>query len=318
MLRATCRRPFPALAPVPRRRHAPLHTEDVPFADPPPYDAISYCWGTSGATVSLRCNGGALAGTPELVETLEHLHRHRPAPARPPWIDGVCIDQRDAAGKAAQVPRMADVYRGAARVLVWLGPAADASDHALARLPAVARPLADIEWNEYTMDVPLSEAAVAGDAFWRGLRGVLRRAWFERLWTIQEAALGGDDVVVVCGGACAAWSDLAAIVRAAGASPLQGLLFPPAEDSPPMRNELIAVSTVERVKWGLAYWPTYPLHLTLSDGRTKNCTEPVDGVWGFLGLLSAADRRYVIERRWVDYSEAGRREYWRTYARVTA
>ena len=36
------------------------------------------------------------------------------------WIDAICINQASLKEKNQQVPMMADIYGGAARVLVWL------------------------------------------------------------------------------------------------------------------------------------------------------------------------------------------------------
>ena len=47
------------------------------------------------------------------------------------WIDAICINQANIQEKNHQVPLMADVYRRAEHVCVWLGERSDDSDVAL-------------------------------------------------------------------------------------------------------------------------------------------------------------------------------------------
>jgi hypothetical protein len=47
------------------------------------------------------------------------------------WMDTVAINQRGVQERNAQVRRMTDIYRGAARVIIWIGTATDDSILAL-------------------------------------------------------------------------------------------------------------------------------------------------------------------------------------------
>ena len=56
-----------------------------------------------------------------LALALEHLRL--PSEDRMLWIDAICINQRDLIEKGHQVGRMADIFKPATRIVVWLGPA---------------------------------------------------------------------------------------------------------------------------------------------------------------------------------------------------
>jgi hypothetical protein len=108
-----------------------------------PYEAISYVWGTGPRCSELRCYDGygchhdegstesaadddddvdgstILPLTQSIDDALERLR----LPDRPRrlWADQICINQADVAERSQQVRLMNEIYRGAARVLVWLG-----------------------------------------------------------------------------------------------------------------------------------------------------------------------------------------------------
>lgn len=87
----------------------------------PDYDALSYCWGEDEETTSIVCNESKLEIRKNLCNTLQYLLKDRPRPIRPLWIDAICLNQSDDDEKAAQVPRMGELYKAATRTLVWLG-----------------------------------------------------------------------------------------------------------------------------------------------------------------------------------------------------
>ncbi|CAK4034499.1 Hypothetical predicted protein [Lecanosticta acicola] len=89
------------------------------------YAALSYSWGMSDdgdATLnrSILMNGRVKAVTQNLFEGLSRIRSHQVKPLRL-WIDAVCINQADIDERNSQVAQMADIYRNAAIVLVWLG-----------------------------------------------------------------------------------------------------------------------------------------------------------------------------------------------------
>ncbi|KAM7209417.1 Heterokaryon incompatibility protein (HET) domain containing protein [Rhypophila decipiens] len=169
---------------------------------------------------------------------------------RPFWIDAISINQSDPDEISAQVELMADIYRLATGVVVWLG-AEDDEVPALkwlvsSALPALKRKRAEIcgdETLEYSRMTHLGLSTVArrwsswaearhpcDDSTWAELLGpsgdlpelaildIWRsyfhlfdsRRWFRRAWTFQEAGLGRG-VVMAIGGSLFYLNDLLAL-----------------------------------------------------------------------------------------------------------
>lgn len=95
------------------------------FADRPKYDALSYTWGRPNIVKGIELNGTRVDVRENLWSALVHLRNA--TEGRVIWIDALCIDQNSLEEKNHQVKLMAYIYSRAETVLVWLGPAADAS-----------------------------------------------------------------------------------------------------------------------------------------------------------------------------------------------
>ena len=160
-----------------------LHVADITNVSR--YTALSYVWGDSDDTVGIQCEDRTLSITRNLDEALRHL-RHDSDSVKL-WVDAVCINQGDVDERSQQVKLMADIYRSADLVLVWLGQdetgiAQEAFDNIEAQVDFIRKLTAQ--------DVEL------GQSRWHPLRESLdpvialcRRAWFFRSWTVQEVGL---------------------------------------------------------------------------------------------------------------------------------
>jgi hypothetical protein len=218
-------------------RHQFYHCtlKHVSLDDAPKYEALSYTWGVSEPTTQIIVDGQPFWITRNLAAALHHLTGHRDLIL---WVDAICINQKDNAEKSWQVRQMQQVYQQANRVLVWLGESGMVSMRALNKL-------ADFEafddWNSsnhYDL-TKLTIKALAAirelDALFKlekdpaqksvpriahrsslleddgqfplnEIGAVLERAWWGRIWVVQELALA-KDVSFVCGydvipGAC--------------------------------------------------------------------------------------------------------------------
>ena len=89
----------------------------------PAYMALSYCWGSPQKSRSIHIDEQEFPVTENLYEALREVR----SPTQPVaiWIDQISINQEDVAERNQEVLRMLDIYRGAAHVIVWLGPASD-------------------------------------------------------------------------------------------------------------------------------------------------------------------------------------------------
>ncbi|GME26941.1 heterokaryon incompatibility protein-domain-containing protein [Neofusicoccum parvum] len=176
---------------------------EVDLSTNPSYEALSYTWAIdsdivgprTGATKrTIMCNGAALDVFKNLHNGLAQL-QELGWTAAPIWIDAICINQGDDVEKSAQVNMMGDIFRAAARVVVWLGQSSLATELALKK----ARPFFSDE--ELPDDVSSAWAALSsrGAALvaLEALSWVLSRGWFARVWTLQEAVLARDTVYLV-------------------------------------------------------------------------------------------------------------------------
>ncbi|KAI0476361.1 heterokaryon incompatibility protein-domain-containing protein [Xylariaceae sp. FL0804] len=161
------------------------------------YSALSYCWGDPTPCRLLVCNGHPLAIPREAYRALRRLRSADDLTYL--WIDAICINQADLEEKAAQVPRIMDVYKNAARVIVWLG-----ESNLLVRLAALVLHETDrqpagpgqitVEGNTHD---PRGRILGPGEtarecctghvnAACYGLHELLDRPWFKRVWVKQE------------------------------------------------------------------------------------------------------------------------------------
>jgi Heterokaryon incompatibility protein (HET) len=126
----------------------------------PPYDAMSYVWGTKRHAESIICNGVEMMVTENLFSALHHLRPQPSIPSEEPWdrthplhssrncwknfakhrredqlhfsenpreiwVDALCIDQRELPEsrkeRSNQIKLMGTIYEGASSVRIWLG-----------------------------------------------------------------------------------------------------------------------------------------------------------------------------------------------------
>lgn len=202
----------------------------TPISSLPSYIALSYVWGDSTRTneisVANEVNDGrafvSLPLTSSLDTCLRHireLYRRGQLEPLPLWIDQICINQENNEEKSSQVLLMREIYSSAHQVIVWLGPAADGSDKVMDTFAEIGQGFLDklgdhtteenllsvrrlIEGNIEKPDVVafLSKAleVIIGLKREGSYTRWVKRAWFTRVWTIQEFCLCSD-TVLACG-----------------------------------------------------------------------------------------------------------------------
>jgi hypothetical protein len=166
-------------------------TDDELGSEKFPYSALSYNWGNgeddctiviqenpasspvksiSKALDALRAAAQAkiIKVKPNLYEALRHLRKENDWIAL--WVDALCINQFDTQEKEEQVLKMAQIYRKAYNVNVWLGsdnPGNAVSDKAMAFITEVIDP--------DNHSVLLAEDAYIKD--WASLYELLKWSW---------------------------------------------------------------------------------------------------------------------------------------------
>jgi hypothetical protein len=292
--------------------------EVYPITELPPYEALSYAWGTQKATSFLPCNSAKVAVSPHLLEGIREI-RARARKSSPKervetlkfwrkrrrthrlWIDAVCIDQGDNIEKAGQIPLMTEIYSNAQRVLVWLGPAADGSERVFDDLEPLENQLANID-----RLLPKTDYIAAGlpsfdDPIWSSVTNFLGRPWFRRLWVIQEVALA-KGIVLVCGRKSL---DFDVLARFCIGTTSAGIVM--ANDADLGRTSLHDMYRIRTARSNSRHYS--PLNL-LHSVRKAEVTEPVDRIYGLLGLMEGM---LAIAP---DYTPKAREQYWNLYLSV--
>ncbi|EHK46482.1 hypothetical protein TRIATDRAFT_218517 [Trichoderma atroviride IMI 206040] len=151
----------------------------------PPYEAISYVWGSGSRQYELTCDGAVLPLTQSIYDALNRVRL--PDQPRRLWADQVCINQDDIPERSQQVKLMNLVYRNAKRVLVWLGRdpdgVAEEAGQTIRHLDGVFR---DEKAHEEFKLAHEENLALQSSEPWVPLAKLTKLPWFQRIWIVQE------------------------------------------------------------------------------------------------------------------------------------
>lgn len=193
---------------------APLH---ITFTSAPlpellgKYESVSYFWGRPTLNHPLFCtdkatnafnsgytNETTLYVTQNLDKGLRRLRLRNEK--RKLWVDALCINQQDDEEKAIQIPQMASIFRGAKRVLAWLGPGNQSTIEAVYSLAKLSR------WSRSQVHSLKKDHLENKTPFViaRQVQMLLSLPWFSRMWIIQEVVFNLD-VTLICGVAEISW-----------------------------------------------------------------------------------------------------------------
>jgi hypothetical protein len=268
----------------------------------PPYEAVSYVWGTLSVftNISIIVNGEAVTIGSNPASALTRL-RQADTP-RIVWTDALCINQADNEEKSRQVPLMGSMYSLAQRTVVWLGNGyvrqardavgcvrviADAcreyaNTHTLGTNPNYRYKAVSVPVDVFTDDVCAS------------LRDLCDLPWFTRIWCCQEIYLAQEGLML-WGSKEVSWSD----VKLAVLWMSNKTNFPDPTNA--VTSRLDAFGITVPADWLTGASDTkLPLLELLQDFRERNCTDPKDKVYGLLSL-AAADEAKAIH---VDYNKS--------------
>jgi hypothetical protein len=294
--------------------------------DKPDFDAVSYVWGTTPASISIPCNDGSILVTPTAHHMLGFLRLQK----GPLWIDALCINQGDEVEKATQIPLMRQIYANASYVVVWMGALTSAVERFMLEFPRVL--LLAESWTPYhpsgteDLDWRGADWPAENDAFWVGAYHLLHNEWFRRLWTFQEIVLAREAVFLV--EHCWIYAyDLFAFIRK-GSFTSGGFMFFNPVTASRIVNKAVVPEFAFKACLTIIYYNQIwreesfatPIRTTdiahiLHSLRSRSVKERVDRVWAIAGLLEQNLQDQLMPL--VDYSEQGRMEYWRTYVHFT-
>lgn len=159
------------------------------------YEAVSYVWGDATKTVKIRVitdNGGKVVKMPITVNCHAALYAIRKKDrTRILWIDSICINQNRVSERNHQLTLMSRIYREASQVLVYLGDSGDNSDIVM-------------DWF-VELDQPSDEECPPAEN--KMIEALFQRAWFHRIWVLQEITLARQ-AIVICGDRQVSWDVL--------------------------------------------------------------------------------------------------------------
>ena len=274
----------------------------------PAFFALSYVWGTEKPTGRLNIEQSVLKITLSLSILLQELEAR--SDVRFIWIDQMCIHQQDDVEKAVQVKMMRDIYVSAHKVLLWLGPSTVGSDLAMdsiAPLDESIGVLLDLPQSRFPRDDICSRLLPGqDDAFWPALVDLYSRPWYGRLWVLQEAILA-KDVEVLCGNRSMPWAAFASF--ATKMHKLTPLALIRAFDA--HQSHVGSSDSAQARTWGFASIRDIdtmrasevegskpPFWTYLSMGQKCKVTNPLDRVYGLLGLLASEELVRSIDIRY--------------------
>jgi hypothetical protein len=258
-------------------------------SSPPAYEALSYVWKDLPGHQEISINQIKHEITSNLAEALYHLRF--PAHQRILWVDAICINQGDPQERSHQVQLMREIYRHASEVAIWLGPASKTSDQAIQDLKSLGE-------DNHLDDHPFfgSQNAVGK---WQTseanriqpLNTLLERAYFSRIWVVQEAVLAGKGTVY-CGEATIPWSTFLAVSdnwKKHSRKCCNGISSQ--LDSQIRRTMNLLSSSWRRFSAPGDRFKEFPLPFYLNLLRSLKATDPRDKIYGALGLV---DRDHIL------------------------
>lgn len=243
----------------------------------PKYEALSYCWGPSTDPQTIAVNGRSLNVTQSLATALPYLRLQDKA--RVLWIDAICVNQSDLLERSLQVPRMADVYGYAHRVIVWLGPESQSSTIAFETLRAISSRIR-VAW-EPILITPrdhsfgeVSSLPIWGKDVLDAIEELLSVAWFERLWIWQEIRLANESSIIAWGNNQMLWSSFRDAILLLEWKKVHRL-YP---DNLSIATRLQTIVSIANK------FDFMSLNTLLSVSRNSDCSDPRDKIYAILSL----------------------------------
>lgn len=260
----------------------------VSLSSKPDYEALSYAWGNQNEDIgAITLGGKPFPVTPNLENALRHLRLAEKS--RTLWVDALSINQIDDEEKTHQVQQMRAIYELASRVVVWLGKASDDSDLAM-----------DLIADIHQVGPQDYKASLEDAKSWEALGMLYRRSWWNRIWVLQETAVGLQDPIVGVGHKWLSWVALESARQ-----------FVEEQIKTYSINETISKMVISVVKTTAVALhnirrdlsPSLPLsnlESLLKRTMTFHSTDARDKVFALLGLAQEEDRSAIIP----DYSKS--------------
>lgn len=265
-----------------------LHTFSL--NDAPSYIAFSYPWGKSTQESPISLNDAQFPVRDNVHGLLQEVRRCEKFKGRFLWIDAICIDQKNIEERNHQVGIMRQFYTKATEVLVWLGKSTPNNDMAMLYIANQGKS----KDGDIFLEAPVYEKRLnyyKNHEGWtnqegRAIREFCRNAYWDRIWIIQEL-MNARQIVVFCGSKSFNWEDFAGFFYS-----LKGIRILGQLAHKHRHGYEILQSGAAKLVSGKHDWDSRPeierygicLSTLIERYRYSECTNPLDKVYGLLGL----------------------------------
>lgn len=151
--------------------------------------ALSYVWGKGLKLYIVTVSDQkTIRITASLYFALKRIRKEK----YPTWVweDAICIDQSNEEERGHQVRLMKSIYSSATRVCAWLGEETDGSDAAVDCLRGIRTSSDDSRRGAQSSARPSTVSLPETDhSIWDSIKKFFGRAWFKRVWMVQELVL---------------------------------------------------------------------------------------------------------------------------------
>jgi hypothetical protein len=288
--------------------------ENHSIANPPKYHALSYVWRSEMTTRTVFLNKISFAVTPTVLAAINQLYCRVGIVLV--WVDQICINQEDDDEKAEQVARMGEIYSKAEIVLIWMGTTADGSDVLLNKMPLLLKAAQEARTHyEAATDFDLYKLTTppTTEELWGSLGLFYQRAWFHRLWVLQEAILA-KRLYLICGSREVDWDLLCNISRTISIAGIFHFFKYSEVDKDRAltgaknMSELKSVRSIGSPLDGMPFSGFLEL---LEHVKVRQVIHTVDRIWAVLAMASRGLQN--MTKHYMNYTSLGKKEYWRTW-----
>jgi hypothetical protein len=157
---------------------------------------------------SITCNGHPLSVRPNLRAATLRIRDKLDWLERRFWVDAVCIDQGTPGEQSSQVRLMADIFSSVETVMAWLGEEDKYTAKGFELIEKLATYSPEILQRITPRNFAKQESLLGqfvGQGYWEALAMLFQRAYFTRVWIIQEVVLA-KRVDVFCGSYMSTWA----------------------------------------------------------------------------------------------------------------
>ncbi|USP81527.1 hypothetical protein yc1106_08801 [Curvularia clavata] len=298
-----------------------LSLDDYPHGDAN-YTALSYTWDGQKPSCEIECDGRVMLITLNCDVAIRSLRSATKIQVL--WIDSICIDQSDEAvvERSGQVALMGEIYKSAAKVVIWLGQSNRRVEDAMRKIKELAHiaqtanvgdrrainyanrtsaqnaireqielisssklPLTAERCLPIDIDTGITHAS--DDPF----GPLFECSWFHRVWTIQECTLPAyERVTLRCGTREISW---AAVFLVADFLKEARYRWGRHEEAMALQTRIVTYLICHRIEGArealnqnAGVLQNDPLMFSILENiRMKQATDPKDKIIGMYGLL---------------------------------